>query len=238
MNDNNIQAKDEAGGLINLSEVNLEEVRQNNKARIFIEKANDYLGKLGYTEHGFRHTELVAKVARNILLDLKHSHRQAELAAIAGYLHDIGNVAGREGHDHSGALISMEILESLGMPPEEIAEVVAAIGNHDEDEGRVVNCVAAALILSDKTDVHRSRVRNPDFSTFDIHDRVNYAVKDSHLKVDREQGIITLGLNIDKDISQVMEYFEIFLSRMIMCRRAAAFLDTRFGLIINGAQLL
>ncbi len=218
--------------------VTLEDIRKNHKVRVFIDKANDYLRHLGYTEHGFRHTELVARVARKIIVDLNLSPREAELAAIAGYLHDIGNVAGREGHDLAGAMIALNILESMGMPPEELAEVVAAIGNHDEEEGRVVNRVSAALILSDKSDVHRSRVRNPDISTFDIHDRVNYAVDESQLIIDRQQMIITLRLNIDKKISHVMEYFEIFLTRMIMCRRAAAFLGTRFCLVINGAQLL
>lgn len=218
--------------------VTLDDVRRNHKVRVFIDKANDYLGHLGYTEHGFRHTELVARVARKIMVDLNFSPREAELAAIAGYLHDIGNVAGREGHDMTGAMIAMDILEKMGMPPEELAEVIAAIGNHDEEEGRVVNRVTAALILSDKSDVHRSRVRNPDISTFDIHDRVNYAVDESHLVVEHEKMVITLRLNIDKQISHVMEYFEIFLTRMIMCRRAAAFLDARFCLVINGAQLL
>ncbi|MFY9114423.1 MAG: HD domain-containing protein [Dethiobacteria bacterium] len=216
----------------------LDDIRKNHRVRVFIEKADKYLGQLGYTEHGFRHTELVARVARKIMLDLNFPTREAELAAIAGYLHDIGNVAGREGHDRAGAIIAMDILQSLGMPPEEVAEVVAAIGNHDESEGRVVNRVSAALILSDKSDVHRSRVRNPDISTYDIHDRVNYAADESRLLINREEKIITLQLNIDQKISHVMEYFEIFLTRMVMCRRAATFLDTRFNLIINGAQLL
>jgi uncharacterized protein len=218
--------------------VTLDDVRKNHKVRVFIDKADQYLGRLGYTEHGFRHTELVARVARKIMLDLNLSPREAELAAIAGYLHDIGNVAGREGHDLAGSMIAMDILQSLGMPPEEVAEVVSAIGNHDEAEGRVVNMVSAALILSDKSDVHRSRVRNPDFSTFDIHDRVNYAVDESCLIVNQKDMIITLKLNIDQKISHVMEYFEIFLTRMVMCRRAATFLDARFNLVINGAQLL
>ncbi len=221
-----------------MSPVTLKEVQEHKKVRVFIEKADNYLGQIGYTEHGFRHTELVARVAEKVMLDLDLPSREAELAAIAGYLHDIGNVAGREGHHNTGAIISMDILESLGMAPEEVAEVVAAIGNHDEEEGRIVNRVAAALILSDKSDVHRSRVRNPDFSTFDIHDRVNYAVDESYLTVDRENMAVTLRLNIDTEISHVMEYFEIFLSRMIMCRRAAAFLGTRFCLVVNEAQLL
>ncbi len=221
-----------------LSTVNLEDVRQNHKVQVFIEKANDYLGQIGYTEHGFRHTNMVAELAKKILLELGYSEREAELAAIAGYLHDIGNVAGREGHAQAGVMIALEVLESLGMPPAEIAEVIAAIGNHDDTEVHVVNRVSAALILADKADMHRSRVRNTDFSTFDIHDRVNYAVDESSLVIDRENKSISLYLSIDKTISQVMEYFEIFLTRMIMSRRAANFLDTRFCLIVNGTQLL
>ncbi|NLZ29078.1 MAG: HD domain-containing protein [Firmicutes bacterium] len=216
----------------------LDDIRQDHRVRVFIEKADQYLGQLGFTEHGFRHTELVARVARKIMLDLNFSTREAELAAIAGYLHDIGNVVGRGGHARAGAIIALDILQSMGMPPEEVAEVVAAIGNHDEPEGRVVNRVSAALILSDKSDVHRSRVRNPDISTYDIHDRVNYAVDESRLLINREEKIITLQLSIDQEISHVMEYFEIFLTRMVMCRRAATFLETRFNLVINGAQLL
>ncbi|MGI6096982.1 MAG: HD domain-containing protein [Dethiobacteria bacterium] len=218
--------------------VTLEHVRKHPKVKTFITKANEYLKVIGFTEHGFRHTELVARVARKILLELAYSEREAELAAIAGYLHDIGNVICRPDHDKSGALIALSILEELGMPYEEIADVIVAIGNHDEQQGKAVNSVSAALILADKSDVHRGRVRNPDFSTFDIHDRVNYAVKESVLNINAEERVITLELKIDTRISQVMEYFEIFLSRMIMCRRAASFLDARFGLVINGAVLL
>jgi len=220
-----------------LQEITLEDVRQDTRVNTYIQKANDYLGVLGFTEHGFRHTELVARVARNILNELEYNEREAELAAIAGYLHDIGNVAGRKGHCHAGALIAMDILKDLGMSPDEVADVISAVGNHDEEEGCVVNRVSAALILGDKSDVHRSRVRNTDFSTFDIHDRVNYAVKKSNLHVNSDREII-LELEIDTEISYVMEYFEIFLSRMVLCRRAAIFLDARFSLVINGARLL
>ncbi len=221
-----------------MSVVTLDDVRRNHKVRVFIGKADDYLEKLGYTEHGFRHTEIVARVARKIISDMNLPEREAELAAIAGYLHDIGNVSGREGHELSGSMIAMEILQALGMSYEEQAEIIAAIGNHDESEGRVVNRITAALILADKSDVHRSRVRNRDIAAFDIHDRVNYAVEESHLIVDSCEKEITLRLNIDNGISHVMEYFEIFLSRMVMCRRAAAFLEAKFSLVINGAQLL
>lgn len=221
-----------------MEEITLEQVRNHPQVKVLIQKANDALGALGYTEHGFRHCELVAKVARQVLLDLDGSSREPETAAIAGYLHDIGNVMGRREHDVAGAIIAMQILQDLKMPLEEIADIIAAIGNHDEAEGQVVNRVAAALILGDKSDVHRSRVRNPDLATFDIHDRVNYAVEYSSLKVDSEQSVVTLALKIDTSISQVMEYFEIFLTRMVMCRRAASFLNARFALVINDVELL
>lgn len=225
-------------GGVYLGEVTLEHVRRHPKVKIFITKADDHLGSIGFTEHGFRHTELVARIARDLMLKLGYDKREAELAAISGYLHDIGNVIGRPGHNQTGSLIAMGILEDLGMPSEEIADIIGAIGNHDELEGKAVNRVAAALIVADKSDVHRSRVRNPDFSTFDIHDRVNYAAESSDLIVDSGERIITLKLKIDTNISQVMEYFEIFLTRMIMCRRATSFLDTRFSLVINEAVLL
>lgn len=221
-----------------MEEINLDQVRRHHQVKVLIGKANDALGVLGYTEHGFRHCELVAGVARRILLELNGTSREPELAAIAGYLHDIGNVMGRREHDVAGAIIAMQILQELKMPLEEIADIIAAIGNHDEAEGQVVNRVAAALILGDKSDVHRSRVRNPDFVTFDIHDRVNYAVEDSDLRVDSKQRVVTLSLQIDTSISQVMEYFEIFLTRMVMCRRAASFLKARFALTINDVVLL
>jgi putative nucleotidyltransferase with HDIG domain len=221
-----------------MAEVTLEQVKDHPRVEILIQKANEHLGVLGYTEHGFRHCALVARTARQVLLELDGPAREAELAAIAGYLHDIGNVMGRREHDVAGAMIAMQILSELKMPLEEIADVIAAIGNHDEDQGQVVNRVAAALILADKSDVHRSRVRNPDFATFDIHDRVNYAVEDSRLQVEPHQRVITLVLQIDTSISQVMEYFEIFLTRMVMCRRAASFLKARFALIINNVELL
>ena len=212
---------------------------QNNPAVItYIRKANENLGVLGFTEHGFRHTDLVAVTARRILLDLGYDPREAELAAIAGYLHDIGNVVERTHHYFIGALIAMDILKDLGMEEKEIAEVATAIGNHDERYGHPVSNISAAVILADKADVHRSRVRNRDFAKFDIHDRVNYAVEESALDIDGQSRIITLRLKIDTRISRVMEYFEIFLSRMILCRRAADFLDSRFALVINEAQLL
>ena len=221
-----------------MAEVTLEQVRCYPAVEILIEKANAALGALGFTEHGLRHCSLVASVARRVLQELDTPSREAELAAIAGYLHDIGDVMGRREHDVAGGIIAMQILQELKMPLEEIADIIAAIGNHDEVQGQVVNRVAAALILGDKSDVHRSRVRNRDIATFDIHDRVNYAVEDSCLHIDAEKRVITLALQIDTSISQVMEYFEIFLTRMVMCRRAASYLDARFALIINDAKLL
>jgi metal-dependent HD superfamily phosphatase/phosphodiesterase len=214
------------------------EIRNNPGIITYIRKANEYLGVLGYTEHGFRHTELVAVTARRILMELGYNAREAELAAIAGYLHDIGNIVERTHHYFIGALMAMNILKELGMEEKEIAEVAAAIGNHDERYGHPVNNISAAVILADKADVHRSRVRNRDFATFDIHDRVNYAVEESELELDPVKRVITLKLKIDTRISRVMEYFEIFLSRMIQCRRAADFLRARFALVINESQLL
>ncbi|HSW35726.1 MAG TPA: HD domain-containing protein [Candidatus Limnocylindrales bacterium] len=218
--------------------ITLAQVQENVKVKTLIQKADDNLGMLGYTEHGHRHSKLVGKMARRVMSELNYDPREAELAAVAGHLHDIGNVMGRREHDVAGAIIVLQILQEMNMPLEEIADIIAAIGNHDEGEGRVVNRVGAALILADKSDVHRSRVRNHDFVTFDIHDRVNYAVEESKLNINAEQRVITLALRIDTSMSQVMEYFEIFLTRMIMCRRAASFLDSRFGLTINGIELL
>ncbi|NMB41238.1 MAG: HD domain-containing protein [Firmicutes bacterium] len=215
-----------------------DEVKSNPTVITYVRKANENLGAIGFTEHGFRHTDLVATTARRILLELGYSTREAELAAIAGCLHDIGNLIERQHHGITGALIAMNILKDMGMEEKEIADVAAAIGNHDEQYGQPVSNISAALILADKADVHRTRVRNRDFANFDIHDRVNYAAEESDLKLDPEKRIITLELKIDPQISRVMEYFEIFLSRMIICRRAADVLDSRFALIINENQLL
>lgn len=218
--------------------VTLAMIQDNIKVKTLIQKADDNLGALGYTEHGFRHCRLTGRAAQRVIVELDGDSREAELAGIAGYLHDIGNVMGRREHDVAGAIMAMQILQELNMPLEEVADIAAAIGNHDEEEGRVVNKITAALILADKSDVHRSRVRNRDIATFDIHDRVNYAVEESRLKIDSKDRVITLALKIDTSISQVMEYFEIFLTRMVMCRRAAAFMDARFSLTINEVTLL
>lgn len=216
----------------------LEDIKANPMVRAFIDKGNENLGEMGFTDHGIAHVSLVSALSRKILLRLGYDERTAELAGIAGYMHDIGNVVNRISHSQSGALMSMEILQRMRMDPEEIAVITGAIGNHDEGTGQPVSVVAAALILADKSHVHRKRVRNHDFATFDIHDRVNYAVQESTLKISDDANQITMNLSIDINICPVMEYFEIFLSRMLMCRRAADFLGCQFALIINGARLL
>lgn len=218
--------------------ITLEEVKRDPQVGIFIQKSDEHLEVLGYTEHSFRHCNLVSRIAYNILARLGYSQREAELASIAGYLHDIGNVISRHGHAQTAALLAVDILRKLGMPYGEIAVIASAIGNHDEGVGVVVNPVSAALVLADKSDVHRSRVRNPEPASFDIHDRVNYAVTRSFLRIDREGEIITLELTIDQTISQVMEYFEIFINRMMMCRKAAGFLKMEFSLVVNDTRLL
>jgi metal-dependent HD superfamily phosphatase/phosphodiesterase len=218
--------------------ITLEDVKRDPYVDTLIRVGNENLGVMGFTEHGYRHLNLVANIAYNVMRRLGYPQREAELAAIAGYLHDIGNVVNREGHHWTGAMLAYFILDRLGMDPEEISTIVAAIGNHDEETGQPVSHVAAALILADKSDVHRTRVRNPEQSTFDIHDRVNYAVKRSFLRVEEDKKLITLELEIDSKISPVMDYFEIFLTRMLMCRRAANFLGCQFGLQINGNKLI
>ena len=217
--------------------VTFDQVRDNPRVRSFIRSADSALEVIGYTEHGERHVGLVAHIAFNTLKRLGHPDREAELAAIAGYLHDIGNAVNREVHAQTGAVMAMRILTDLGMPDDEIVKVMGAIGNHHETDGSAISAVAAAVILGDKSDVHRTRVRNPDMIKFDVHDRVNYAVEKSFLNVDEARKEITLELTIDTKISQVMEYFEIFLTRMLACRKAAIFLGTSFGLTVNGNRL-
>ncbi len=218
--------------------VMLKDVRTSPLVNTFIQKGNEHLGVIGFTDHGLLHVSMVAALSKDIMIKLGYDERMAELAGIAGYMHDIGNVINRIGHSQSGALMAMEILRRMGMPPEEIAIITAAIGNHDEGSGHPVNEVAAALILADKSHVHRNRVRNTDVATFDIHDRVNYAVERSTLIIGVDQKLITMELQIDTNICPVMEYFEIFMSRMLLCRRAAGFLGCEFELVINGVQLL
>lgn len=219
--------------------VTYEQIKQNLEINTYIRKADESLLAMGYTEHSFPHVIKTAKEAFDILKELDFDPRTCELASIAGYMHDIGNVVNREDHAQSGAIMSFRILGKLGMPPDEIATVIAAIGNHDESTAVPVSPVSAALILADKSDVRRSRVRsshNP--STYDIHDRVNHAVDQSELVLDTQGQTITLYLHIDSDQCAVVDYFEIFLGRMLLCRRAADYLDLHFQLVVNGAKLL
>lgn len=204
----------------------------------YIRKADQSMAALGFTEHSFAHVTKVAEFAQRLLLELGYPERTGELAWIAGYMHDIGNIVNRIDHAQSGAIMAFRILDKLGCDPEELATIVSAIGNHDEGTAFPVNEVAAALILGDKTDVRRSRVRNQDPATFDIHDRVNFAVVDSSTEFDTQQKAVTLTLTIDTSISPVMDYFEIFLQRMVLCRKAAEKLGLQFHLLINGQMVL
>ncbi|MBR3057903.1 MAG: HD domain-containing protein [Clostridiales bacterium] len=215
-----------------------EEIKNNEVIKIYIKQANESLDALGYTEHGFAHVTLVAETAGYILETLGYPKRTVELVKIAGYLHDIGNLVNRVDHSQSGALIAFRLLNEMGFPPEEIGMIVTAIGNHDEGTGVPVSSLAAAIILADKSDVRRNRVRNQDKSSFDIHDRVNYSVTKSELKINEAHTIIKLKLAVDTHYSSVMDYFEIFLQRMVLCRKAAETLGLQFKLIINEQQLI
>lgn len=215
-----------------------EEIKRNEAIRTYITEADASLRTLGYTEHSFAHVTAVAEKAAYILKTLGFGERDVELVRIAGYLHDIGNLVNRIEHSQSGALMAFRILDNLGFPAKEIATVTTAIGNHDEGTGVPVNPIAAALILADKSDVRRTRVRNADFATFDIHDRVNYSVMNADLSINDAHTLITLTLTVDTAISSVMEYFEIFLARMVLCRHAAEALKLQFKLVINGQELM
>lgn len=218
-------------------EITLKEVRHDPRVRIYIQKANEQMQAIGYTEHGHRHAGIVSTIARTILNNLGHEEREAELAAIAGYMHDMGCVVNRIGHVEAGALMSYTILTDMGMAPIEIATVIGAIGNHEEPNGLPISPVSAAVIIADKSDVHFSRVQEKDPVKYDIHDRVNYSVQKSYLRVDHDARTIILELEIDTSHASVTEYFEIFVSRMMLCRRAADFLDCKFSLNINGVSL-
>ena len=215
----------------------LREIRRDNRVRVYIAKGNEQMQAIGYTEHGHRHAGIVATIARSILTSLGHGERTAELAAIAGYLHDIGCVINRKGHVEAGAIISFFILSDLGMEPLEIAEIVGAVGNHEEPDGVPINPVAAAVIIADKSDVHCSRVQNTSPKDYDIHDRVNGSVKKSFLHVDPATKRIRLELEIDTQIASVMEYFEIFITRMTLCRKAAEKLGCTYRVSINGQDV-
>lgn len=218
--------------------ITYENIKNNVAVKSYITAADDSLKALGYTEHSFAHVGRVAECAAHILSELGYAERTVELAKIAAHLHDIGNLVNRVDHSQSGAVMAFRILDNMGMPADEIAVIVTAIGNHDEGTGVPVNAVAAALILADKSDVRRSRVRNRDITTFDIHDRVNYSVEASSLTICPDKKEVCLELKIDTAISSLMDYFEIFLARMMLCRKAADRLGTSFRLMINGQQFI
>lgn len=216
----------------------LERVRESQRISAFIDAADEFLDAQGYTEHGQRHARLVGHIAFNVLTHLGHERRAAELAAVAGYLHDVGNVVTRTNHGISSAFLAMDLLRELDVDWRDIAYVMSAVGNHEEQHGESVSEIGAAVILADKSDVHRSRVRKNASIEMDIHDRVNYAVETSFLRVDPQDRTITLELEIDTAISQVLEYFEIFLERMVMCRRAARTLHCDFKITVNNVPVL
>ena len=212
-------------------------IRDDEEVNLLIEKGNDVLGVLGYTEHSRKHAAKVAQTAGQILKELGYGKKTVELAKIAGYMHDIGNSINRHDHAHSGAILAYDILKARKMPLSDAICVACAIGNHDESTGTAVDMVSAALILADKTDVRRNRVRNTVISSFDAHDRVNYAVLSATLTVHPEKKVIQMDMYLDDSMCTVMDYFEIFLQRMIMCRRAAQVLGCRFKLVANGSKL-
>ena len=218
--------------------VTYEELKHNPTIRTYIQRADESLIALGYTEHSFAHVGKVAHTADYILRTLDYPEHEIELAKIAAFMHDIGNLVNREEHSQSGAIMAFRILDHLGMNAEDIATVVTAVGNHDEGNGVPVNAISAALILADKCDVRRTRVRNRDFATFDIHDRVNYSVSESRLVINDAHDTIRLYLTIETEYSSIMDYFEIFMARMLLCRKAAERLGMRFGLTINEQEIL
>ncbi len=211
-----------------------EKIKEDNEIISYIKAADKSLAALGYTEHGVRHTSIVSSITKNILVQLKYDEKTIDCGAIAGLLHDIGNIVNREHHAQTGATIAHQLLLSKGLPTEYILSIISAIGNHHEEDGYPISPVSAALILADKSDVHKSRVRNKNFSKQDIHDRVNYAVKESYLRVLPKQKIVKLELSIDIAAAPVLDYFEIFLSRMIISKKAAKVLGCDFKLEING----
>jgi len=218
--------------------ITLEQVKQREDVKAFLARADKNMDAIGYTEHGFRHADIVAERARHIMQALGREPREAELAAIAGYFHDIGNVAAREEHGQIAVMIAYSVLKEMGMPPADLADIMAGVGNHEEQYGDPFGPVAAAVIIADKSDVARSRVRDIHPSRYDEHDRVNYATISSALTVNHQRTIISLHLDIDTEISPIMEYFELFLDRMVMSRRAAQVLGCQFELVINGTKLL
>lgn len=221
-----------------MSLLTMKDILKNNEIKLLLEASALQMTTLGFTEHSFRHCRLVSNKCGDILTQLEYPERTVELAKIAGYLHDIGNAVNRSNHAQTGAVLAYDFLRRQDMSCEEAITIMMAIANHDEEVGVSVNAVAAALILSDKADVHRSRVTNRERNSFDIHDRVNFAATRSILVVDAAERTARLSLEIDTEIGAVMDYFEIFLVRMKMCRNAAVFLNLRFQLFINDNQLL
>ena len=217
--------------------ITFEEIKNNEKIKAFIKEAYNSLRAIGYTEHGFAHVGLVADRASYILKELGFSERDVELVKIASYMHDIGNIVNRRDHAQSGAIIAFRLLDNMGMEADELSKIVTAIGNHDEGTGGAVNPIASALILGDKTDVRRSRVSETDKAKFDEHDRVNYSVIKSDIKFNESKTELILTLEVDTSISSVMDYFEIFLERMIMCKKASKHLGVTFALIVNGQKI-
>lgn len=218
--------------------ISYEEIRHNAEINTYITAADRSLAALGFTEHSFAHVERVARTAAYILETLEHSAAETELVKIAAHLHDIGNLVNRVAHSQSGALMAFRILGELGMDAGSMSTIITAIGNHDEGTGVPVDDLSAALILADKSDVRRSRVRNRNKTTFDIHDRVNYSVTDSTIVINDSKTRITLSLTVDTEYSSIMDYFEIFMQRMQLCRKAAEKLGLEFKLIINSQQLI
>ncbi len=214
------------------------EIRKNQDIRNYITEADNTLGAMGFTEHSFAHVIRCVVIVRELLTKLNYSQREIELGEIAAYMHDIGNVVNRIDHAQSGAIMTFRILDKLGMDSSEIARIVTAIGNHDESTAVPVSPLSAALILADKSDVRRSRVRNKNKANFNIHDRVNYAVTKKKVQIDEEKRIYSLILHIDTSICTVMEYFEIFMNRMMLCQKAADFLHITFNLNINGMNII
>jgi metal-dependent HD superfamily phosphatase/phosphodiesterase len=218
--------------------ITFDDIKNNDAINTYIIRADESLSALGFTEHSFAHVTRTAEHAGYILQTLEYPERDIELAKIAGYLHDIGNLVNRSNHSLSGAMMAFRLLDNLGFSASETATITTAIGNHDEGTGVPVSHVCAAVILADKSDVRRSRVRNTEIATFDIHDRVNYSVKKSELKINENHTLVKLKLSVDTKYGSVMDYFEIFLNRMIMCRHAAERLGLEFKLIINEQQLI
>ena len=218
--------------------ITFEDVKKNEEVQSLINTAQEQLNAIGYTEHSNRHINIVAERCGEILQTLGYDEHTVELGKIAGYLHDIGNAINRNDHAHSGAILAYQILKEMGMPADDRAQILMAIGNHDEQTGSAVSNITAALILADKSDVHRSRVKNTNMATFDIHDRVNYAVTDAKLEVNAHERKITLRLSIDTQICPVLNYFQIFMDRTMMSKYAAKFLNIWFELVINDTKLL